>query len=210
MAQHMELVEQDTRLRRMGRGGNAKRLPHVHHREANPRGFLGAEPGEECVHARFGAIRAAEPDRPPAQEIADDDPIGVPFPNRHLVDADDLRPGGAGAPQLLAHVLLLERLDRVPLQLQLLGDVLDSRGTAPPPDVERESLRVAGIVGQEVETLALHRAAAAARDPAQLDLHDDPHASAREVAYPEHPAIVEAAVNSAAHATGLFLSSGPA
>ena len=200
----MELVEQDARLRRMGRGGGAKRLPHVHHREANPRGFLGAEPGEERIHAGLGAVRAAEPDRPPAQQVADDDPIGVPFPDRHLVDADDLRPGRAGAPQLLAHVLLLERLDRVPLQLQLLGDVLDGRGPAPPPDVEREALGVAGIVGQEVEPLALHRATGAARDPAQLELHHDPQASAREVAHPVHPAIVEAAVDSAAHATGRF------
>ena len=53
-------------------------------------------------------------------------------------------PGGAGAPQLLAHVLLLERLDRVPRQLQLLGDVFDGRGAAPPPDVERETFGVAG------------------------------------------------------------------
>ncbi len=42
------------------------------------------------------------------------------------------------------------------------------------------------------------------RNPAQLDLHDDPQASAREVARPVPPAIVEAAVNSAAHAAGCF------
>jgi len=53
---------------------------------------------------------AAEPHRAPAQEVADDDPIGAPFPDRHIVDADDLRPGGSGAPQPLTHVLLLELL----------------------------------------------------------------------------------------------------
>ena len=78
----------------------------------------------------------------------------------------------------------------MPLQLQLLGNVFDGRGAAPPPDIEREALGVAGIVGQEVETLALHRATGAARDPAQLELHDDPQASAGEVAHPMHPAIV--------------------
>src|SRR5713101_8441680 len=132
VAQHMERVEQDARLRRVGGGGGAKRLPHVHHREANPRGFLGAEPCEELIQAGLGAVRAAEPDRTPANEIIDDDPIGVPFPDRHLVEADDLRPGRSGAPQLLAHVLLLELLDRVPLQMQLLGDVFDGRGAANP------------------------------------------------------------------------------
>ena len=73
--------------------------------------FLGPSQVKKASHAGLGAIRAAEPDRPPPQEIADDDAIGVPFPDRHLVDADDLRPWGAGAPQLLTHILLLERLD---------------------------------------------------------------------------------------------------
>ena len=73
-----------------------------------------------------------------------------------------------------------------------------------PPDVECEPLGVAGIVGQEVEPLALHRAAASARDPAQLQLHEDPQASAREVANSVHPAIVDAAVTTAAHSAGHF------
>src|SRR4030066_123874 len=98
---------------------------------------------EELIPAGLGAVRAAEPDRAPTQEVADDDPIGVPFPNRHLVDADDLRPGRSGTPQLLTHVLLLELLDRVPLKMQLLGDILDGRGAAALPDVEREPLGVA-------------------------------------------------------------------
>jgi len=88
--------------------------------------------------------------------------------------------------------------------MQLLGDVFDGRGAAAPPDVERESHAVAGIVGQEAEPHALQRATAAARDPAQLDLHEDPHGSAREVTNPMHPAIVDAAVHTAAHSTGSF------
>ena len=43
-----------------------------------------------------------------------------------------------------------------------------------------------------------------AGDAPQFELHEDPQASAREVANPVHPAIVEAAVNAAAHATGRF------
>src|SRR5262249_30700708 len=102
----------------------------------------------------------------------------VPLPDRHLVNADDLRRGPAGASQLFAHILHLELLDRAPRQVQFRGNVLDARGAAAPPYVERESLRVMGIVGQPVETLPLHRATAPARDTAQLDLHEDPHTSA--------------------------------
>jgi hypothetical protein len=82
------------------------------------------------------------------------------------------------------------------------GNIGDTRATAAPPHAERESFRVAGIVGQEVETLALHRATAAARDTTQLELHEDPHAAAREVANPAHGSIVDAAVNPPAHSTG--------
>ena len=156
------------------------------------------------IQAGLGAVGAAEPDRPPTQEVADDDAITVPLPYRHLVDADDLGPGPSGAPQLLAHVLHLELLDRVPLKMQLLGNVLDARRAAAPPHVERESLGVAWIVGQEVEALALHRATAAAGDPAQLELHEDPHAAAREIANPAHRSIVDAAVNPPAHSTRRF------
>ncbi len=61
-----------------------------------------------------------------------------------------------------------------------------------------------GIGGQPVETLPLHRATPAARDTAQLDLHEDPYTSAGKVADPAHRAIVDAPVNPAAHSTGRF------
>src|SRR6266511_1305128 len=92
-----------------------------------------AQPGEELIQAGLGAVLAAKPDWPATQEVADDDPIAVPLPDRHLVNADDLRRGPAGAPQLFAHVLHLELLDRAPRQVQLRGNVLDARGAAAPP-----------------------------------------------------------------------------
>ncbi len=123
-------------------GGVAERLPHVHHGQANPRALLGPQPLEELVHARLGAILAAEPDRPPPDQIADHDAVGVALPDRDLVDADHLRRRRPRPPQLLPHVLLLELLDRVPVEMQFLGDVLDGRGPAAPADVEGEPLRV--------------------------------------------------------------------
>ena len=64
----------------------------------------------------------------------------VPLPDRDLVDADHLRPWLAGSSELLLHVLLLERLDRVPVQMQFLGDILDRRGSASTSDVEAKRL----------------------------------------------------------------------
>ncbi len=182
-------------------GSVAKRVPHVHHDQSDPRGFSGSEPREELSQAGLGAVRAPEPDRAPANEVADDNPIRVPFPDRHLVDADDLRAGRAGAAQLLAHVLLLEFLDGVPLQMQLLRDVQNGRRATAPPHIERKSLRVARVVGKEVELLAFHRAATPARDAARLELQEDPHPSTREVPNPAQCSIADAAVNASAHPT---------
>jgi hypothetical protein len=61
-------------------------------------------------------------------------------------------------------------------------------------------------IPQPVETLPLHRATAAARDTPQLDLHEDPHTSAGQVADPARRAIVDTPVNLPAHSTDLFLS----
>jgi hypothetical protein len=115
-------------------------------------------------------------------------------PQRHLVDADDLRPRYAGAPQLLAHVLLLERLDRVPLELQLLGDVFDGRSAAASPGIEREALSVAELSARKSRRSRFTAPQwwhATRRSSNSTTIRN---ASAGEVANPMHPAIVEAAL----------------
>src|SRR6516164_8258253 len=68
-----------------------KRLPHIHHSEANTRALRLAKPGVELRHAGFRSVRAAKPDRPTPQKIADHDPIGMTLADRNLVDPDDQR-----------------------------------------------------------------------------------------------------------------------
>ena len=98
VAHDVELVEQDRRLRRVRRGRVAKRLPHVHHRQANALGLLRAQPVVELRHARLRAVLAAEPDRAPANQVAHHDAVGVALADRDLVDADRLRSGRARRP----------------------------------------------------------------------------------------------------------------
>ena len=135
--------------------------------------------------------------------------VGASSVPRH-VEQDDLGLDVGGStlfgrhPYIGMQIEPLELPDHVPLQVQFRGNVLDTRGAAAPPYVERESFRVTGIVGQPVETLPLHRATAAARDTPQLDLHEDPHTSAGEVAHPAHRAIVGTTVNLPAYSTGCF------
>ena len=113
-------------------------------------------------------------------------------------------PGGPGATQLLAHVLLLQRLHGVPGEPQLLGHVSDRRGPTAPAHVEREPLGVEGIVGQKGEPFLLHRATAPAGHAPDLDLEVDAQIAAGQVADAALPAVVPPALDPAAGPTGRF------
>ena len=125
--------------------------------------FLRAEPRKELVHACFGAVGATEPDRPSADQIADNDPVTVSLADGDLVDADDGGRGRPDAAELLAHVFDLQGLDRLPVQAEFASYIPDSRGPTAPTHVEGEALGVERVVSQPVQRLLLHGAATPAR-----------------------------------------------
>jgi len=147
---------------------------------------------------------ATEPDPAPAQQFAHDDPIGVAFADRDLVDADRLGAGRAGLGQLRSHVLLLESLDRVPVEMQLLGQVLDRGRTAAPAHVVRKALGIERVVGQELQPLALHLAATAALHAPNLELEVDACIAAGQIARPMRAPVVPTRLRSATAAAGRF------
>src|SRR6202035_3351437 len=69
--------------------------------------------------------------------------LRVPRSDRDLVYANHLRGRLPRTPQLLGHVLLVEGLDRFPIEVEFLSHVLDCRGSATPAHGQREALRVA-------------------------------------------------------------------
>ena len=204
MADDMELVEQNRRLRRMRIRRQTKRLPHVHDGKANARTLLLAEPGVELAHARLRAVLAAEPDRSPAHKVADHDPVGVAFADRNLVDADHLRTGRARALELGFHVLHVQRLDRVPVQRQFLRHVLDRRRPTAPAHIVRKALGVERIVRQKVEPFPLHLATTAALDPPHLQFQKYPRVAARKIAHTADLAVVPAHLDATATAARRF------
>ncbi|MEI7875981.1 MAG: hypothetical protein WCK95_27930 [Alphaproteobacteria bacterium] len=115
--------------------------------------------------------------------------------DRDLVDADRLGPGPAGADELGLHVLLLQRLDRIPVEPQLLGNVLDRRLPATSTDIVGKALRVERIVGQKIEPLALHLATTAALHPPDLDLQENPRVAARQIANQPFTPVVPSRMN---------------
>jgi len=200
----VELVEQDAGLRRVGLGGVPKRLPHVHHGHANPRALLGPQPREELVHAGLGAILAPEPDRPLPDQVAHQDAVDVALLDRDLVDTDYLRRRCPCPSQLLPHVLLLELLHRVPVEMQLLSDVLDRRGTTTTAHIEGEPPRVERVVGEEWQPLSLHFPALNALDPSYVDFQEHSRVPAREIPDPPARPVVEDSMPAATAAARRF------
>ena len=109
---------------------------------------LAREGVEERVQAHLGAIRAPEPDRPLPDEIGHHDAIGVPLSEGDLVEPDDPGSQRPGPPQLLAHVLLLQRLDGVPVQPQLVSHIPDRGRPTAPPHIDSKAVGVEGIVAR--------------------------------------------------------------
>jgi hypothetical protein len=97
MTHDVELVEQDRGLRRLVPGDVAERLPHVHHGKPDLAALFEPQPGIELRHAGLGAVLAAEPDRPLADEVADHDAVAVTPADGDFVDADRPGPRRAGA-----------------------------------------------------------------------------------------------------------------
>ena len=152
----VKFVEQYRRLRHVPAGRIRKGLPHIHDDEANPPALLRPQPLVKLIQAGFRAVPTAKPDRSLPQQIADDNSIGLPLANGNLIDPDDFGRRSSGPAQLLAHVLLLQFLDGLPVQMQFLGDVLDRGRPTPPPHIESKSFGVKRIVGQPIQALPFH------------------------------------------------------
>jgi hypothetical protein len=128
----------------------------------------------------------------------------VALADRDLVDPDRPRPRRAGARELGPHVLLVEVLDRVPVEVPVLGHVLDGGQPTVAADADGEALREVGVVGQPVEAFAFHGLAHPTVDAADRALQVNAAATAIEVADPSWGLIVEGAMAEAAHAAACF------
>src|SRR4030095_2242706 len=206
VAQHVEFVEQDGRLWRMGRleGRGAKGLPHVHDRQSDLVALLGSHLLVEQIHTCLRALFAPEPEDPAALQVTYHDPVLVPFLDREFIDPNHSWTGQPGSPQLFPHVLLLQFLDRVPVQPQFPGHRLNLGSPTAPAHVPGKAFGVQGIVGQPPQLLLFHLATALAAHPPDLHLQVDPSVPTGEVPYPAHLVIVERAVNAPTGATDGF------
>jgi len=182
VAHDVERVEDDTCVWCMAFERGTKGLPHVHRGELNARRFFHTQRSKEEVHVGFGAAFAADPDGPPAVEVAHDDAVLVPLPDGDLVHADRPRCGQAGAGDLPLHVERVEVFDGTVVEALRLGHCRVGHLAAERAHVHGEALSEAWILGQPVEALYVHAAAPRAVDAPALELDVDPEPASREVA----------------------------
>lgn len=148
------------------------------------------QPLVELVQARFRAVVAAKPDRPPSFQVADHDSVGMSLADRDLVDSDHLRRRRPCPSHLLAHILRIEVFDRLPVQPGFLSDIFDRHTPAAPSHKEGEALGVERVGRQPLQVLLLHRAAPRTVDTANLQLQVDPCVPAGQVADSAYLAVV--------------------
>lgn len=92
----------------------------------------------------------------------------------------------------------------MPIPIQFPGHILDRGLAAAPADEPGEAFGVERGVGQKVETLAVHLAAAPALNAPYLDVQVNARVGTGQVAYPAHLPVVPAGVHRAARPAHRF------
>ena len=181
VAHDVARVDDDAGLRCVLRERVAKRLPHVHRGDLDASRLFRAQRGKEEVDVGFRPALAADPDRPPAVEIAHDDAIVVALPDGDFVYADRPRRRPSSARNLLLHVDRVEVLDGAGVEALRLGHRRVGHFAAEGAHVHREALSEARVLRQPVEALYVHAAAPRAVDPPALELDVDTKPAGREI-----------------------------
>ncbi|MEX3583506.1 MAG: hypothetical protein VB137_14780 [Burkholderia sp.] len=100
--------------------------------------------------------------------------------------------------------MLVEILDRMPVQVQLVGYILDRAFPTAAANVPREPLRVVRVAGKEAQPLALHPVVALTSNVSHLELQVDAQVAARQIACTRLLAIVARTYSVASSAGCVF------
>ena len=174
MTYDMELVIQNRRLRGLVGRHIVKRFPHIHHRKADASTPRRPKPVIELSHAHFGTILPSKPDGSATNQIAHHDAEGNRFPaNRDFIDTNYLGSRCAYTRQLRPHILLVQLLDRVPIQVQIPCHILHCFIATTAANVERKPFCIKRVVGKKIQSLPFHIPATPANHTSSLDFQID-------------------------------------
>ncbi len=104
--------------------------------------------------------------------------------HRDLVDADHHRRRRSGLCDLGAHILLVQLLDGVPIEIEFSRHVMDRGVATTSAHIDSKTFGVTWVVRQKLQAFALHRPAVAAADPPHLEFEEYAKAAACKI--PDH------------------------
>lgn len=142
MSYDVILVIKDGRLGRVLDGRVLAGTPHVHDCQPDACHLLRSQPVVKRTHTLLGAIQSSEPYRPSPHNVAYHNTVCLPFSDRYLINPYRLGAWNTRTSELLGHVLLVQTLYRLPVQLELPCHHLFGTLTASPPHLPGKPLRV--------------------------------------------------------------------
>ena len=189
VAQDMKFVVDDSDVRAKA-DDVCKRLPHVHHRQPDFRGFPRAQPAKEKLQILFAASLASEPDEALALQIADDDAINVPFADGDFIDADGARGRCSSPIHQLLKALFFQILDRVPVQPQQAAHARNRLLPTHPANVHGETPGKVRVLCQPLQTLGFHLATDRTLHPTNFQFQVNALFAAIQVADGSNPLVI--------------------
>ena len=143
----------------------------------------------KSMSASFPAF-ATDPYWTSSLQIADDNPVVMPFADGDLINTDGSRRRQPRQVNLLLHVKLVQIFYRAVVQAFHLGDDLVRHIPAQFTHLHRKALRIAWILRQPVKVFYMHAITPWAVDTPAFELQIDAPPGDRQIPYPQDPFVV--------------------
>ena len=139
LGHHMEEVENDLDMRDLGPNGQDIGIPHVHHYRFQLLSLFGSHTREESPKGAGFAV-FAYPNHTPSLVVQNHRQIAAAFADGDFVDSQDAKPLIICLSILSLQELLIDGLDRFPVQPQMTGYFLDGHDLREFENITRQSL----------------------------------------------------------------------
>ena len=180
MAQDMELIVNDSDVRPKA-DCVGKRFPHIHDCQLDFRSLARPQPAKEHLQIFLAAPVTSNPNGALSIQIADNDPINMPFANRDFINANGAGSGTPSTIHQLLKILFLQILDGMPRQAQQCGNTRQGLFSTHPAHLQSKTPGEVAMICQPFHALGFHLAANEAIHAADFHLQVNALVSASHV-----------------------------
>jgi len=179
----MKKVENDLDMGDFCLDGQDIGVPHIHHHGFQMLPLLPAHAREKSLQgSRFAVL--ADPNHPPRLVVENHRQVAVTFADRDFVHSQDAEPSIVGLPIGLFQEVLVDGLDRFPVQSQMAGDFLDGHDLRQFEDIACQPLGHPQVGMKNVELFERSLPALSTDDLPVLTADPDPRRTEVQIADP--------------------------